>query len=727
MKGQKPALREVVRQNTGRVYTPKEIKEEVAKELSKELGVKVLPKDITLLIADEKSLLEKVNVPGYPVKYKCLPINSTQQSQSGKSGQTSGGKAKNSKAGVKLFPIEKLNIDYFIWLNPDFYKYNTSDQVRDGMFVFLINTKTHKGVNLDALAQHVISLPYIAELKKVFLQLNSVCKTDVKVCKVKFVPPDEIKKLYMETIIWKLKSVNDNLEALTKQCEPFIPESWEIHVLNDLHEIIDRENGFAKIILFILEELIPSIKNLARENPECVELNDLLSLLIWIKNILSIVLLGFYSSDTIYLCLENIVEAAQKDGVTVELLADSVLAHEYAHHVHLNLMTGSFNNGNPIHYDAVVETVAETVQTLFAEYINDSALITWMENHSKAGVFPGWGYGGTALLSKLVNSTADEEKLLDLVINLSLKDWNNAYYLMNNIVRLATKVNINVDHYIFSNSENIWALSELYVPYPGSANSLTQQQSDLKNHIQSAFKDLNPTGRLFAEFSGITGNGSDIENLLFYNIKNRGLFDSLTSISLDFMEASDIKFAEKGLYFYHYATQNDTTDISGVKICEWNNFDINKANSTTTVYDYYNMMKTNNTKIKVNTSNYSGNLKMEITINYSRQEFKPSYVVLILKPLIDGIVCGLHAPYNINTTVVSKRVASKYNIKPNDIECQLNDNTNTCLPKRNYVKPYRGNVAWNPQDYLLKYVQVKIIEDPKVPQKLSISGKLFKI
>lgn len=647
-----------------------------------------------------------------------------------------------------MFPISDLNASYIEWVNPEVYSYNTQDgilhnaQCEKNMSVFVTKSKIYRGIDLDALVKHVKKLQYIENLRSVYSRLASIATASVGVCKVEFVESKTIEEYYRPTIISKLQFVANELYPLIDGCEKYFDEKdgWKINALKKVYESVKKadETDFTSV-KNILSDLIPCIeqtKEATKNNLIEADLQKLIDVLIKIQEIIlmsssSILGLCCFNKSTIYLCLENIVDEAQDKQISEKHLAESVFAHEYTHYLHISLMSGNPQNNDIVSKDAVLETVAETMQYIFAQKNGDVGLVNWVEKHSEKRVFPGWGYAGESILRTVSKKTKiSEPSLLDLVICVSKRDWSLAYSLINAFK--TEKYSITLNYVTFYDERNVWAISKLYVPYTiGEKDSMNSEKHSLKSALQSALGKIidATTGNLYAEFCGKAPSGADIENLLFYNIDGKSCFSSLATDNLSFSgEKSSIVFDK--LYYYHYQVLENPVKKSDKPICKWDGFEISKINSNTKPYAYFDMMKRNAANIKTDAKIDSNeSIFLELTIHVPNEKLKPKSIVRVVKPMIDGIICGLHQSNGINCERIATMIASRYTVDKTIVEKQLGDNLNVCLPKREYIKPYRKDVnnsfKWDPQDDLLKYVSIEVKKQDNA--KLSISGKLFKM
>lgn len=206
------------------------------------------------------------------------------------------------------------------------------------------------------------------------------------------------------------------------------------HVLKE-----DSEDKYSRV-----RELLGIIKE--RDNALYKKLLSLFSTIIFDVN-----LFGIYKHNAsekypkgIYLCPENIEDECKNSKIQFDDLINSVLVHEYIHYLHINNMDyyDLRKEESRVYRSAVLETVAESIQALYIKYyIGNSECIHWINSHSKGNgkLFPGWGYKGWSILSDYCDNHArckSEFNLLEIIIELSLSSWREAYSFINTVDKL---------------------------------------------------------------------------------------------------------------------------------------------------------------------------------------------------------------------------------------------------------------------------------------------------
>lgn len=214
---------------------------------------------------------------------------------------------------------------------------------------------------------------------------------------------------------------------------------------DDLYHVLKKEDSDDKYSC--VRELLGGIKE--KDDALYKKLLSLFSTIIFDGN-----LFGIYKHNAsekypkgIYLCPENIEEniedECKESKIQFDDLIKSVLVHEYTHYLHINNMDyyELRKEESRVYRSAVLETVAESIQALYMDYIGNSECIKWINSHSKGNykLFPGWGYKGWSILSEYCDNHArckSKFNLLEIIIELSLSSWREAYSFINTVDKL---------------------------------------------------------------------------------------------------------------------------------------------------------------------------------------------------------------------------------------------------------------------------------------------------
>lgn len=806
MKGQMEALKEIIRKNPGGLFTPKDLREAVAEELTKKHGRDISPSSITLLPADlcngANPLLKKVGE-----EYECLKIDKTQL--------------------ITLIPIKDFNENDFEWSNLDIF--------------------TKK--NFEEIALYVKSLKNFDKLKEIFTELPCISDKSINKCFVRFVGKDEIARYQKDNLnnIFKNNDLFEDIRNMIDLCnliENFNSDQmiWLIKLIkSDLSDNITNnqikhyyDNIKLEIIpmlrskIHFINEKIKELDSKNKDqdrirrklNQDKNNLNRLRELFELLGDKLSKIqksgeIFGVYlhSQNTILLCIKNIYDVSNNSIDKAKLLAESVLAHEFTHHIQMCLMKGNQQVFDDIQNDAVLETVAETVQYLFAEKIEDSYIIDRIKKHSESGVFPGWGYMGESILRKLaediivgdpiflqlsskiicdVNGTNSficekiieaERNLLNIILDISNDDLTKAYYLLefSSVLKdLCCKycywngkffyIKINVEFFfneycaIFYDNLNVWFFSKQFLSFPqynlkkdetiqneklvlslkGLLIDILKRQSnskipgtiDISEYIN--VPDCVDAFTFYAEYASYECN-SDIDNILLYNFQQDSLFSKLmhSDIVLRIVNMPSIN-SLKYQHYYHYDINKKVecrTDIQSNLLCEFNYAPFVDWNGKAVNFSKNGLTESCFASIKQSTI-FSTIHELEDAIPFgleiviTKTKGGKSNVVLspnIVKNIIDGTICALHKPIGVSDQAID-RIIHKHTSKMLSFfqSCRhLNTNERFPLPERTIIGTNANYVVWKPGDDLLKYVRIKVEEQPDVA--LLISGKLFKM
>ena len=98
----------------------------------------------------------------------------------------------------------------------------------------------------------------------------------------------------------------------------------------------------------------------------------------------------------------------------------------------------------------------------------------------------------------------------------------------------------------------------------------------------------------------------------------------------------------------------------------------------------------------------------------------------VVKPLLDGIIAGLHSHDGSLIDGVATRLATKLATDPKTIKRALMDTRNDVLGKRRLVHTWRDSVQWNPADDQLVAAEV-LIDTVADGRHWVVSGELYEV
>lgn len=233
---------------------------------------------------------------------------------------------------------------------------------------------------------------------------------------------------------------------------------------------------------------------------------------------------------------------------------------------------------------------------------------------------------------------------------------------------------------IQANNNEVVATNSTYVSYEKKAYG-KQLYNDIKNNLKVGYNQI-----LRARFFGESPKGSDLENILFYNIGS-GCFSSLIQNGVIFEEmpqADYNNYKVEPICVYEYSIVNNTFNPFSNKneIATCSNFgDILNMS----VKDCWLEIKKSGWYPK-STKIQAKEIYLDITIS------KPANKITIdkIKHMLDGIVSSLHK-YSGNNSIV---IANKLGAKSSSL---LIDRS--ILFDREFVSiKTNGGLKWNPAD-----------------------------
>lgn len=93
---------------------------------------------------------------------------------------------------------------------------------------------------------------------------------------------------------------------------------------------------------------------------------------------------------------------------------------------------------------------------------------------------------------------------------------------------------------------------------------------------------------------------------------------------------------------------------------------------------------------------HSGRYALDLTLEVGpRDPVRPADV---LKPLVDGLIAGLHAHDGRDATVVTPRLAARLDLTVERVAAMLGDGTRAWLGTRRLLWPRADGIQWNPAD-----------------------------
>jgi len=275
------------------------------------------------------------------------------------------------------------------------------------------------------------------------------------------------------------------------------------------------------------------------------------------------------------------------------------------------------------------------------------------------------------------------------------------------------------------NSVEVW--SSVRLPFEPKGWLL-----DLRNEIRSAVKKVQGTddAMLHAQYVSAQEDFCDVENVLLYNV-GPAAFNHLCRQGLSFERG----FAEPpqvrgsvGMPHYHRYSLTGLTDkpqywVKGDRLAEWAGIECPPFRSDNKPHSFWYAMKQAavNTIGEMDIPRYFG---MELTINAPRN----SHINLpsVIKPLLDGVICVLHAHDGTGNSVIVGRLAKHLGENESIVEELLMDRRHAVLGTRHLLHPFRQGIQWNPADDLC--VTAKILLNDSMEDGIwSLDGEIFAV
>lgn len=150
----------------------------------------------------------------------------------------------------------------------------------------------------------------------------------------------------------------------------------------------------------------------------------------------------------------------------------------------------------------------------------------------------------------------------------------------------------------------------------------------------------------------------------------------------------------KPQYHHYYSYQISAFFRQSTKpLLSWDKIPLFSLRGEHKPFDYWKLLRTQVNKIRViHDDDYIG--KFGIDLHFYEPDNVPINFANPMKALLDGIICTYHRmPPEIDKNIITV-MSNRLNVPIENFLCR----EKTILGEEVFVKPYRENVAWNPQD-----------------------------
>lgn len=261
-------------------------------------------------------------------------------------------------------------------------------------------------------------------------------------------------------------------------------------------------------------------------------------------------------------------------------------------------------------------------------------------------------------------------------------------------------------------SKRVTAISKKRIPFEPKGEYL-QFRNELRKNIMSLEPLENEIMMATLEYD--SKDFFDVENALFYNI-GVSAFKKATQNGLYFR--ADVVPASSYCYEYRMANKDIVQSNIDQTVCRFN-FIMNKITSDTKPVDVWWAFKDGviETFGEVEGCDFGVSIQVETSI-------KIVNLASIMKPLLDGVISGLHHCIVVDETVTSK-ISNRMNAPMNFVKSRLLESENSILGERDLVRTYRAGIKWNPEDERCKEVLLIPTINEKLEQ-IRITGSVSK-
>ena len=250
--------------------------------------------------------------------------------------------------------------------------------------------------------------------------------------------------------------------------------------------------------------------------------------------------------------------------------------------------------------------------------------------------------------------------------------------------------------------------SDFRIPFDKVRGDKLRARDELKGKIVSLGGNR-PSGMvLVGEYiSEEPTQGSDIENILFYNIDQSGVaFAGATTQGMRFLHTLRTPEPTDGpgrLHQYRYRFCPVAAETMKISF----EFEMENLDKTTTAGIVWREASLSLAKCGVVGEPVGGAFKLAVHILVP--EKKDLFLAKMVKPLLDGTISALQEMTFEPRPELLARLSTLLNIEPSEIKSLLGTSESKILGKRKIlVFPFGKGVKWNPEDERLKECDISI-------------------
>lgn len=256
---------------------------------------------------------------------------------------------------------------------------------------------------------------------------------------------------------------------------------------------------------------------------------------------------------------------------------------------------------------------------------------------------------------------------------------------------------------------------------------------DMRNSLRSTLKRMpNPEKKiLHAKYVSADEGFFDIENILIYNV-GTGTFSELSRLGLcierAFASPPQTKGESRSFSHYHrYCLMNIGEDSAQwskeQSLAHWSGVPCSPLRGEHKPLAFWHAMKKGTIEILKKLEG-PGQLGIELRINAPIGT--RINLAGVIKPLLDGIISGLHSHDGTHNSIVVEQVARSIGEDEPTVKQLLMDRTTEVLGVRNLLHPFGEGIQWNPADDWFVMVKV-VIDDCIAGSSWSLDGEVFTV
>lgn len=262
-------------------------------------------------------------------------------------------------------------------------------------------------------------------------------------------------------------------------------------------------------------------------------------------------------------------------------------------------------------------------------------------------------------------------------------------------------------------------------------------QRALRNELASAVRGIEPADALLLDgtYTSPSADFVDTENVLFYNV-NTTVFSRIANNGLRFERMfglpplSPAPMVTPALHYHRYGLIQRRSAFrcwdEGPVLASWSGLRLSALDDETPATPVWYALTQSELDVKRRRSDQALPFGVRVRLLAPLAARRRNAAALV-KPLLDGILCGFHAHSGRDLDEISARVATRLDRPSDEIACLLSSDQRAVLGTRRLLHKWGRSVQWNPADELCVAAELTIESSEDRSGDWEAEGELFEV